>query len=240
MKSYLPCRLTEPFKLALTTASLLVGAGSATQAQTIISYTGSPLTVTGLSDNIVFSFTTGQAIIEPSTTKPSSVETPQFRLGYVPGQFGGTDKPILAGYAEQPEEFHGSVLNSGSFTMKLNAGDSIDSTSGVYTGNSSTYLWKAVGGGEGSWAPGTTGYAGIQFIDSVTTQTNYGWVLITYGLDKSVTLVNFAYDTTGASILTGAIPEPSSWALILAGGALSAAACRKRRKARALAAAEIG
>ncbi len=239
MKSYLPYQFTESFKLALTTGSLLAGAGSVAQAGTIISYTGSPLTVTDTSNNIMFSFTTGQAMIEAIGTNPSSVETPQFRLGYVPSPIGSTSKPILGGFAPQPDEFYGSVLNLESFAIKLNAGDSIDSASGIYTGNAIAYLWKPIGSGEGPWVPGTTGYAGVQFDDPVTHQTNYGWVLITYGDDKSVTLVNFAYDTTGAAILAGAIPEPSSWALILAGGAFAAAACRKRRKARTLAAHSI-
>ncbi len=239
MKSHLPYRWTEPFKFALATGSLLVGAGNVVQGQTIIHYTGSPLTVTDTSDCVVFSFTSGQAMIEPIGTNPSSVDTPQFRLAYLPG--GDPDKPTLGGYSPAPDEFYGSVLNSDDFTTKLDAGDSIDETSGDYQGGIETYLWKPLGVGEGPWIPGTTGYAGVRFDDPVATdQINYGWVLITYGIDRSLTLVDFAYETTGGAIVAGAIPEPSSWALILAGGTLAAAACRRRRKAKALAAAGMG
>ncbi|HWL53396.1 MAG TPA: PEP-CTERM sorting domain-containing protein [Chthoniobacteraceae bacterium] len=234
MKPYLSLPFTEPFKLALTTGSLLVAIGSTARAGTIISYTGSPLTITGTSNKITFSLISGQTVIEPVATTPSSIDTPQFSLGYLPPPANDPTKPILTGTAVQPDA---SVLHSDDFLVLLNAGDSVGSTSGNYKGNAnSAYLWKPVGSGsEGPWVPGTTGYAGLQFTNSVTSEINYGWALITHGVDDSLTLVSFAYDSSGASIVAGAIPEPSAWALILGGGTLAAAACRKRRRTKALA-----
>ncbi len=70
----------------------------------------------------------------------------------------------------------------------------------------------------------------------------YGWANVTFtqeGNWGTITITEWAYDDTGASILTGAtgaIPEPANFAVGLGALALGAAGLRRRRRARAVAA----
>jgi hypothetical protein len=82
---------------------------------------------------------------------------------------------------------------------------------------------------------GTTAFMGIEFANA-SDQELYGWIRITGGGTTGIpaTIVDWAYDDSGAGILTGAgtIPEPSSFALgCLAAGAFGLAAWRKRKAA---------
>jgi hypothetical protein len=95
--------------------------------------------------------------------------------------------------------------------------------------------------GLGTWSIAHTGFAGFRFTTSGSHQTDYGWVRLEYtegtnGLAKSITAVDWAYDTSGAPITAGDVgaPEPSTTALaILAAGAAGVAALRRRRNASA-------
>jgi len=64
-----------------------------------------------------------------------------------------------------------------------------------------------------------SGYAGLQF--QIDGQTHYGWVRVgapLAGLNGGW-IYEYAYDTQpGVPILAGAVPEPSTWALMVAGG----------------------
>lgn len=80
-------------------------------------------------------------------------------------------------------------------------------------------------------------YLGLK-IDAGGGNFNYGWVRFSTGPDSppfgptSITVLDAAYETTqNAGILVGAVPEPSTAALLtLAGGAV---ALRRRRKSQA-------
>ena len=75
-----------------------------------------------------------------------------------------------------------------------------------------------------------TEYAGIEFINDNTGATNYGWVELettaTTGFPAEI--VGYAYDNSGASIVAGAVPEPTTVAA-LGFGALSLGAAGLRR-----------
>ena len=64
----------------------------------------------------------------------------------------------------------------------------------------------------GNWSTGSTGYFGFRFNPSGS-QTLYGWGQVSISADgNTMTLVDYAYDNSGTSILTGAtaaVPEPS-------------------------------
>ncbi len=91
------------------------------------------------------------------------------------------------------------------------------------------------------WAPGAFGFAGFEF-ETSGHNTDYGWIRLEYtlgsnGLADGVTVEDWAYDNTGASIQAGQIstgsstPEPSTAAMgLLAAGAAGVAALRRRRK----------
>ena len=69
---------------------------------------------------------------------------------------------------------------------------------------------------------------GFRFRDGITDL--FGWADVTVG-PQSLTISEWAYDDTGASIVKGAIPEPSSMAL-LAAGAAGFGLYRRRRETR--------
>lgn len=116
----------------------------------------------------------------------------------------------------------------------LIGGTSIDAAS-AWAGASSgtwTYFDDNAAGGH-PWnteVDGTTGFVGLQF--AIAGNTHYGWARFTYDdlTTGNLTLHDFAYDdVAGTSINAGAIPEPGSALLALAG--LGGVALRRRRKA---------
>lgn len=84
------------------------------------------------------------------------------------------------------------------------------------------------GANDAQWAPGTTSYIGVKF--DMSTSPLYGWVRLTYALDKTLTVHDFAYESSGGSILAGAIPEPSTYALMVAGLLAGSATLYRRRQ----------
>ena len=84
----------------------------------------------------------------------------------------------------------------------------------------------------GGWNGGATGYVGLEINGG--SGSNYGWAQISY-VDNfgssTLTLIDFAYETTtGVGIETGAIPEPTNLALLVAGAAGLLALRRSRQK----------
>lgn len=96
----------------------------------------------------------------------------------------------------------------------------------------------------GQWHVGDRGFLGLEIV--VNGQTDYGWAEISLnngGTPPSrhsnhsnpddptgqFTLYGYAYDDSGLPIGAGAIPEPSSLALLVAGAA-GVAALRRRKK----------
>lgn len=84
------------------------------------------------------------------------------------------------------------------------------------------------------WAAGTTGYLALRLTSNSGATYYYGWAEIIYGADKSLTLVDFAYNTVADQSInagqTSAIPEPSSYAAFAGLLAGSAALYAKRRR----------
>jgi hypothetical protein len=81
----------------------------------------------------------------------------------------------------------------------------------------------------------TTAFMGVEFFNA-SNNPLFGWIRVTGGstLGFPATIVDWAYEDSGAGILTGAgiVPEPSSLALgCLAAGAAGLVAWRKRKAA---------
>jgi hypothetical protein len=113
----------------------------------------------------------------------------------------------------------------------LDGGSAANLTLGALVGPSST--WSGAGwSGETVIPTGGTGYIGFSFDpDDVPGQQEYfGWFQMRVGnnnnLDGSV--IDWAYENTGAALPTGMVPEPSSFA-ILAMGAAGLLTLRRRR-----------
>jgi hypothetical protein len=85
----------------------------------------------------------------------------------------------------------------------------------------------------GDWDGGATGYIGLQL--TIEGQINFGWAQFTYNdtsnlATASITLIDYAFETTpNVAIITGAVPEPGSLALLVA-GATGVATMRRRRE----------
>lgn len=83
-------------------------------------------------------------------------------------------------------------------------------------------------GQAGLWTAGTTDYFGFRFNPSGTQQL-YGWARLTISADfTTATLVDWAYEDSGAAIITP-VPEPS--AVIFSATALVSASFLRRRRA---------
>ncbi len=59
----------------------------------------------------------------------------------------------------------------------------------------------------------TEGYVGLQFL--AADGLHFGWIRVRGGYDNDGTILDYAYNTVpGQSIMAGAVPEPSTWALL--------------------------
>ena len=81
------------------------------------------------------------------------------------------------------------------------------------------------------WAVGTRGFLGLRF--DLNGNTHYGWADVSLNSDAGGlyhTLHGYAYENTpAATILAGAVPEPTA-AMLLVAGAAGAASVRRRRR----------
>lgn len=117
-----------------------------------------------------------------------------------------------------------AVFNAAHHVAALDAGVMVDGASSLGTYQTMTPEFA-----------GTTAFMGIEF-PNASNQELFGWIRITGGpgTGTPATIVDWAYDDSGAGILTGAgiVPEPSSFALgCLAAGAFGLVAWRKRKAA---------
>ncbi len=79
------------------------------------------------------------------------------------------------------------------------------------------------------WFPGTTGFVGLRF--DTNTSPLFGWAQLSYNADQTLTLHDFAYESSGGAITI--IPEPSTFAALAGLLAGSAALYRRRQPKKA-------
>jgi hypothetical protein len=82
----------------------------------------------------------------------------------------------------------------------------------------------------------SSNFIGFQFLNEATNQMNFGWAQFQLGATAGAqprTLLQFAYENTGAAIAVGAVPEPTTYALfgMVAAGAAGLRAWRRRKAA---------
>ena len=87
--------------------------------------------------------------------------------------------------------------------------------------------------GSNLWTSSQTAYVGLVLADELS-NTNYGWIALDYvanGSATTLTVSGFAFeDTPGSPIIAGAIPEPSTYALLALAGLFGAAVWHHRRR----------
>lgn len=83
---------------------------------------------------------------------------------------------------------------------------------------------------DSDWVTGAdaSGFLGFSF--EISGDVKYGWLAVTYNsAANTLVMGDFAYEDSGASILAGAIPEPSSLGLLVLGA--TGLLARRRRQA---------
>lgn len=150
-----------------------------------------------------------------------------------PSSFDNSTNAATSGYTDSVTR----GMNSSSYAIKHSAGDTIGN-SGNFA--QSPFLQNDYPGGTfpagedlGDWHPGDRGFLGLKLV--VGTDTFYGWADVTLNNldgsgDGAFTLHGYAYDNTaGTAIEAGAVPEPSTIALLVAGAA-GVVALKRRKK----------
>ncbi|ADE53165.1 hypothetical protein [Coraliomargarita akajimensis] len=89
-----------------------------------------------------------------------------------------------------------------------------------------TFLYSGAFRDLSGWTSGVSGYFGFRFDSG---GTKYGWAQATVTANSGVTITEWAYEDSGASIEVGVVPEPAGAATGLGLLALGAAGVRRWR-----------
>lgn len=202
----------------------------ATEAQADIVYSG-PLSLSG--NSIYFDL---ENVVPPSNslsnpqhdfhlsikTSKSKASIQSYGLNISGGALSATRGPYLNSYA-----------------LRLTGGETIGSGGSF---NSYAFFNNTYGGGFfppgfglGDWSPGDRGFVGLRL--TISGMDRFGWADVMFNNyngsgSGAFTLFGYAYENDGSPIAAGAIPEPSSIALLITGAA-GVAALKKRRKSHA-------
>lgn len=115
-----------------------------------------------------------------------------------------------------------SAPAGGDLAANLNMGisDSVGSGLGLDFSTDNTITGSAfhLGNGVGQFLSGTEGYLGFEL--DTAGGARYGWMRVTFTNDMSAegpagTLHDYAYDSTGATMDVGVVPEPATYAALL-------------------------
>lgn len=215
MKNLPRSRLARLTRAALPVAPLVLGVVPSAEAQVIFT----PVNVSiGVGSSIFVDFGTGGAT---GSTSANNFAGTDVRLTFT---FGSDLVPTVYNSG-----FNMSALVSGGYVANLAGGTTISSgLPGFVESNQLRINYS--GNNNANWSAGTTGFVGFKFQNNTTPLL--GWAEITYNNDRTLTLSGFAYESSGGSILAGAgaIPEPSTYALLGLGVLVAGSAALYRRR----------
>jgi hypothetical protein len=199
-----------------TLAGVTLAGGAINNAEAVIIYSGVVnINVPSNIDGVYINFVTGAT----ATANFAGADFNPYNNGTTLAFFGtgGTVNGTLS-----------TATATNSPTLRLNMGDLIGAAGAYVTGQS-------VGS---AFTSGGQGYVGVRFVnEALGGITNFGWVLLSTTSGSSgfpVTVVSWAYENSGGSIAAGAIPEPSTTALlgVMAAGAFGVRQWRRRKAAK--------
>jgi hypothetical protein len=158
----------------------------------------------------------------PTITSPSFYLW--FRYSGNRPEWVSNDAAFTPGPGRVFDGVNNSVAINGNYVALLNVGDVV---SGSLSLTSNYRPFRTTGTNGSPWAtPETTGYIGVEF--NTNTTPLFGWVQISYNANQSITVHDFAYESSGGAITI--IPESSTFAALAGLLAGSAALYAKRRK----------
>ncbi len=137
---------------------------------------------------------------------------------------GGKTVGIPAGGTDLGSE---SIPLREGFTIQSVLGDPLQwtgSVDGIFGWYGARLHTRSFAGSSGYWNPQLpdrlTAYVGVEF--NIGDDVNYGWIQVTVGgIGNGGFIKDWAYNTVpGEMILAGQVPEPSTWALLIGGGAV--------------------
>ena len=159
-------------------------------------------------------------------------------INFVTGQTG-TSGSSVPGWNWNP--YNGGTGLQFFWNGTPNGGVTLDMTTyavlppNTTVGPANMYLASTASAATAGWRSGANAYLGVRLLNSQTMQTNYGWVHFntTGSTGFPATIVEYAFENMGNSIMTAQVPEPSTTALlgVMAAGAFGVRAWRKRKAA---------
>lgn len=193
-----------------------MGLGSAVDLEAAIIYSG-PLELTITGSQVVY-FDLDQSSAGPNYAALTPFAGDDFFLGFDDNV--SMRKPYVS------TRSGAEVLRAGSYAARLSLDDSISGSGSWTQGN---YIFLAYYG-DGPWGGGAEGYLGLRLSDG-SGGFNYGWASVDFDDGNSITLRDFAINTTtNETITAGAIPEPAALGLLLGGVAGAVAMAGRRRR----------
>lgn len=219
-------RFGQLARVTLPVAPLALAAASSAQAQIV--YTN-PADVTIFAGGAIVYFDLGK-LGAGGSASTTNFGTSNFKLWF--GYSNSSDTPsirLTGGGGYTPV----ALTDNDQFARRFAANEGIGAAVFVaHYGNGPAI--NEYGANNANWPAGTSGYIGMRLpASSGPGHVDYGWARVSYNSDKSLTLYDFAYESSGAAIAAGdvgsAIPEPSTYAA-LAGLLAGSAALYRRRQ----------
>jgi hypothetical protein len=122
--------------------------------------------------------------------------------------------------------------SSGGVATAATAGQYIDLPMGSFVSGASTFTAITAAAATVQFQSPGTHYLGFRFFNEATAAVNYGYLAYQSNGSNGFpgTILGWAYDNSGAGITVSVIPEPGTYALMLAGLAVVGGIAARRRK----------